>query len=72
MSKKKFLLYLYFQTTNRGIVFGFSPGFVSISIQCDPLTMSFFGGNSAPVNQGPNPLVLAKIEAEIMTEMFNK
>jgi len=33
--------------------------------------MSFFGGGQ-PVNTGPSPLTLAKIEAEVMTEMFNK
>jgi hypothetical protein len=30
--------------------------------------MSFFGGPPA----GPTPLTVAKIEAEVMTEMFNK
>jgi hypothetical protein len=33
--------------------------------------MSFFGGGQ-PANTGPNPVTVAKIEAEIMTEMFNK
>ena len=30
--------------------------------------MSFFGGGQ----MGPTPLTVAKIEAEIMTDMFNK
>ncbi len=33
--------------------------------------MSFFGGKD-PEPAGPSPLALAKIEGEIMTEMFNK
>ena len=31
--------------------------------------MSFFGSNA---NTGPTPLTLAKVEAEVLTEMFNK
>jgi hypothetical protein len=30
--------------------------------------MNFFGGN----DDGPSPLSLAKAEAEVMTDMFNK
>ena len=32
-------------------------------------TMNFFGGNG---NAGPTPLTVAKVEAEILTDMFNK
>ena len=32
--------------------------------------MSFFGGQ--PANTGPNPLAVAKVEADVLTEMFNK
>lgn len=31
--------------------------------------MNFFGGNG---NAGPTPLTVAKVEAEILTDMFNK
>jgi hypothetical protein len=30
--------------------------------------MSFWGGN----DEGPSPMTVAKAEAEIMTDMFNK
>jgi hypothetical protein len=36
----------------------------------DEFSMNFFGSNS--VNTGPTALTVAKIEAELMTEMFNK
>jgi hypothetical protein len=31
--------------------------------------MNFFGGNS---NNGPTPLTIAKMEAEVLTDLFNR